>query len=99
VVDAWAAWCVTGVKRDGSGLGLTAAWAGLRGDQASPPSIAVITARTDSRDSESKAAGRTSVAQRSNRDATEMQQLVQQECNRGATEMQQRCCKGATEMQ
>ena len=56
MVDAWAA-RVTGVKRDGSGLGLTAAWAGLRGDQASPPSIAVITAWTDSRDSESKAAG------------------------------------------
>ena len=90
VVDAWAA-RVTGVKRDGSGLGLIAAWAGLRGDQASPPSIAVITARTDSRDSESesKAAGRTSVAQRSNRDATEMQQLVQQRCNRDATEMPQ----------
>ena len=55
VVDALAARVrVTGVKRDGSGLGLTAAWAGLRGDQASPPSIAVITARTDSSDLESK---------------------------------------------
>ena len=56
VVDAWAAARVrvTWVKRDGSGPGLTLAWAGLRGDQASPLPIAVIT-RTDNRDSDAPA--------------------------------------------
>ena len=44
MVDTWAAARVrvTWVKRDGSRLGLTLAWAGLRGDQASPLPIAII---------------------------------------------------------